>query len=174
MLFVQGRPRFWVPSFDTPHLVVPGLLLVVGLLLALLPSRPLVRTRVPPPAPAQINPTLILSPTAGAVLTAGQSAVIEGLAQPGGIVRLYWYSQPIGEPTRVALDGRWQFTIASLPPGTHSLRAGALVAGRSIWSGETIFNVSAPPARPSAKPAPKAGTKAKAPAPNRKPQGRRP
>ncbi len=167
---VQDRPPYWVSGYDRPHLVVPVLILLVALAIGLLPGRPVTRSRVVPPAPPEIRPTVILSPTAGTSLAAGQSTVVEGLAHPGGIVRLYWYSQPIGEPTRVAADGRWQFTLANLPAGSHALRAGALVAGRSIWSGETVFTVTAPSVRST--PTPASGSQR--PAQNRRPAGTRP
>jgi len=174
MYFVQGRPRYWVPGFDTAHLAVPALMIVVGLLITYLPARSVTRNRTVPPVPAQVMQTTILSPLAGAELTIGQTAVIEGLAQPGGIVRLYWYAQPIGEPTRVGLDGRWQFTIANLPAGTHSVRAGALVAARNIWSSEVVFTAVAPASKPMVKPAAKSGTSSKAPTKTRKPANSRP
>jgi len=165
MALVQARPRDWEAGFDTVHLAVPALAALVALLIAFLPARPMTRTRVVPPAPPQIVPTTILGPTAGATLTAGQPALVEGLAHPGSIVRLYWYSQPIGEPTRVGRDGRWQFSIGGLPAGTHSIRAGALVSGRHVWSGETVFTAVtvAPkaPAKPAAKTPVKSGSSGK-------------
>src|SRR5262245_12625181 len=112
MYFVQGRPRYWMPGFDTAPLAAVALLAVVILLIALLPNRPVTRQRVVPPAPARILPTTILAPTTGAAAVPGQSMVVEGLAQPGVTVRLYWYDRPLGEPTRVGADGRWQFSIA--------------------------------------------------------------
>lgn len=176
MELTQRRPAYWTPGYDTAHLAVPVLLVLLAVLLAFLPAKPRQRTRIVPPAPPVIRPTTILSPLAGSAVGSGQTVVVDGLAHPGGVVRLYWYAQPIGEPTVVALDGRWQFTLANLPPGTHTVRAGALVAGRSIWSSEVVFTVAAPATRPTAKPAPKKPA-AKAPANStktRKPANARP
>lgn len=167
---IQDRPPYWVSGYDRPRLAVAALILLVAMAIGFLPGRPVTRSRVVPPAPPEIRPTVILSPTAGTRLEAGQATVVEGLAHPDGIVRLYWYSQPIGEPTRVAPDGRWQFTLGNLPAGSHALRAGAVVAGRSIWSSETVFTVTAPAVRSDPKSAP-AGQR---PASNRRPAGTRP
>ena len=58
-------------------------------------------------------------------------------------------------------DGRWRFQIATIPAGNHTLRAGALVAGRPVWSPEFTLQVVPPePVKPKAQPKAKAPTKA--------------
>lgn len=170
MYFVQRRPRYWEPGFDTAHLVVPVLIAGVALLIALLPSQLAAPLRTAPPTPVNIVPTTILSPVAGMAMSLGQSVTVDGVAQPGSIVRLYWYAQPVGEPTRVAPDGRWHFTLGNLPAGTHSIRVGAWVAGRNLWSPEVVFTatnpapaVTSPAAKTTAKPVPSKKPAAKPP-----------
>jgi len=145
MYFVNGRPRFWVPGFDTAHLVLPALLLFFAILLAVVPPEPVPLKRIAPPPLPQTRPTTILSPAAGSIFAPGQLGVVEGLAQPGGVVRLYWSDRPLGEPTRVGPDGRWSFTIGRFPPGQHILSAIAMVEGRYLRSPEVVFTVQAPP-----------------------------
>ena len=164
MYFVQGRPRFWVPGFDTAHLVLPALLALAVGLLVVLPNRAVTASQ-PAPVARQLLPTTILAPVAGTVLPAGQGGVVvEGLAQPGGVVRLYWFAQPIGEPTLVGTDGRWRFTLGNLPVGQHTLRVSTLAERRYLWSPELVITVAAPAAKAPVKPAP-----AKKPASAKKP-----
>lgn len=144
--FPPRRPSLWEPGFDTVHLVVPVLILLLGGLLFVLPTP---RVTPPRPVPAPIptlQPTTWLSPVPGTIFAPGQTLIVEGLAHPGSVVRLYWYSDPLGDPLVVPPDGRWRFQVANVPAGNHTLRAGALVAGRSIWSAE--FNLTVVPSEP--------------------------
>lgn len=130
MDFTQGRPRFWIPGFDTAHLALPALLGIAAVLIAVLPPPPAPKpseARVPIPArPAPA--TVILQPVSGAVLGAGQMKSIEGLAPPGAAIQLYWLDRPLGAPARAGGDGRWTFTTAGFPSGRHAFR----VVSRSV------------------------------------------
>ncbi len=160
--FPPRRPSLWEPGFDTAHLAVPVLILLLGgLLFVLPPSRVVAPRPTPVPAPT-LQPTTWLSPVPGTTFVPGQTLVVEGLAHPGSVVRLYWYSDPLGDPLVVPPDGRWRFQVAQVPAGSHTLRAGALVAGRSVWSTEFTLNVVPPePVRP--KPGNKVQSRSKAP-----------
>lgn len=149
--FPPRRPSLWEPGFDTAHLAVPVLILLLGGLLFVLPT-PRVAPPRPTPAPTPtLQPTMWLSPAPGTTFVTGQTLVVEGLAHPGSVVRLYWYSDPLGDPLIVPPDGRWRFQVANVPAGNHTLRAGALVAGRSVWSSEFTLIVMPPePVRPKA------------------------
>ena len=151
------RPALWEPGFDTAHLAVPVLILLLGGLLFVLPPTPVTPPR-PPPTPAPVlQPTTWLSPVPGTTFAPGQTLVVEGLAHPGSVVRLYWYSDPLGDPLVVPPDGRWRFQVANIPAGSHTLRAGALVAGRSVWSPEFTLQVVPPePVKPRVQPKAKA------------------
>ncbi|HAB18509.1 MAG TPA: hypothetical protein PLX89_11275 [Verrucomicrobiota bacterium] len=162
MATAPTRPRYWAPSFDRPHLAIPVLIALVAVLIAYLPGRPIKPVRTIPPAPLSVLPTTILAPTAGVVLPPGYTGVVEGLAQPGSIIRLYWYDKPLGDPTRVEADGRWRFSVGNFPAGQHSLRASAWMAGRYEWSSEVVFSVAAPTPAPSPK-APRTGPTQKPP-----------
>lgn len=160
--FPPRRPSLWEPGFDTAHLAVPVLiLLLAGLLFVLPPSR--VTPPRPPPVPIpELQPTTWLTPVPGTIFAPGQTLVVEGLAHPGSVVRLYWYSDPLGDPLVVPPDGRWRFQMANVPAGNHTLRVGALAAGRSVWSPEFTLQVVAPePAKP--KPQNKVQSKSKSP-----------
>ncbi len=155
------RPSLWEPGFDTAHLAVPILILLLVGLLFILPPAPARQSRPVPVAPPVIQPTTWLSPVPGTIFTPGQMLVVEGLAHPGSVVRLYWYADPLGDPLVVPPDGRWRFQIANIPAGNHTLRAGALVAGRPVWSTEFTLQVVPPePVKPKAQPKVKAPTKA--------------
>ena len=170
--FPPRRPSLWEPGFDTAHLAVPVLILLLVGLLLVLPTPPATPPRsVSAPAPV-LQPTTWLTPLPGTSFAPGQTLVVEGLAHPGSVVRLYWYSDPLGDPVVVPPDGRWRFQVANVPAGTHTLRAGALVAGRSVWSPEFTLQVVMPEPM---KPQPKVQSKAKAPAkPAPKPKAAKP
>lgn len=146
MYFVNGRPRFWIPVFDTVHLAVPALLGLVVVLLATSPPAP----HAPTPAPREARaprpaPSLqILSPTTGAVLVPGQLRQIEGLAPPDATLQLFWFDRPLGQPTRVGPDGRWIFSAEHFPPGRHVLRALTRWNGQEIASQPVIITIQPP------------------------------
>jgi hypothetical protein len=155
------RPSLWEPGFDTAHLAVPILILLLGGLLFYLPPAPIRQARPVPPPPPVIQPTTWLSPVPGTAFAPGQALVVEGLAHPGSVVRLYWYANPLGDPLVVPPDGRWRFQVANLPAGNHTLRVGALVAGRPVWSPEfTLLVVPPEPVKPKVQPKAKTPSKA--------------
>jgi len=155
------RPALWEPGFDTAHLAVPILILLLGALLFVLPPVPVPKARPVPSPPPVIQPTTWLSPPPGTTFVPGQVLVVEGSAHPGSVVRLYWYADPLGDPLVVPPDGRWRFQVANIPAGNHTLRAGALVAGRPIWSPEFTLQVIAPePVKPKVQPKAKTPSKA--------------
>lgn len=147
-LLHQGRPRYWIPGYDRVHLVLPALLGLVMVLLLTARTAPAPERRPPPaaPAPRAVTTPMILNPTAGAVLLPGQLTVIEGIGPVGAEVRLYWYNQALGAPTRAGADGRWQFAVQGMPPGVHTLRAAIVDRGRPSFSPPVLFSVQKPPA----------------------------
>lgn len=150
MYFTQGRPRFWIPGFDTAHLALPALLGLAAVLIAVLPAPPapkpsVVRIAVPPKAaPA----TIILQPVSGAVLGAGQMKSIEGLAPPGATVQLYWLDRPLGPPARAGGDGRWTFSTAGFPPGRHAFRVVSRSVQGMATSAPVVVAIQSPPPPP--------------------------
>ena len=147
MHFTRGRPRFWIPGFDTAHLAVPGLLLLVLCLIAAAPATP-VPVRPAPAAPQPLNPASILSPTSGSVLSPEQLSLIEGVAHPGSSVQLYWHNRPVGPPAQAGIDGRWHFINVRFPPGQHVLSVVARSGNRQTVSASVLVTVKPPPAQP--------------------------
>ncbi|MFO1461117.1 MAG: hypothetical protein U1G08_17145 [Verrucomicrobiota bacterium] len=147
MDFTQGRPRFWIPGFDTAHLALPALTALVAVLIVVLPTPPVpkppvVRVPIPPkPAPA----TVILQPVSGTVLGAGQMKSIEGLAPPGASVQLYWVDRPLGSPALVGADGRWTFSTAGFPPGRHAFRVVSRTFTGTATSAPVVVAIQSPP-----------------------------
>jgi len=155
------RSTLWEPGYDTAHLAVPIFILILGGLLFVLPPTPVRQARPVPVSPPVIQPTTWLSPVPGTTFAPGQVLVVEGLAHPGSVVRLYWYADPLGDPLVVPPDGRWRFQVANIPAGSHTLRVGALVAGRPVWSPEFTLQVVPPePVKPKMQPKAKSSTKA--------------
>lgn len=144
-MFQQSRPRFWIAGYDTAHLAVPVLLVAVILALAFAPPPP---PRVAPqPARPMVVPQIV-SPAPGTILAAGQAFSLDGVAEPGSNVRLFYFLNQIDYPlgdTRAGADGRWRFTVNGLQSGNHSFRATAFLAGRSQISREVTYQVKAPP-----------------------------
>lgn len=143
MHFTQGRPRFWVPGFDTAHLVLPALLGVAVLLIATRPSPPPPRPpTVQVPLPQRpTHATAILQPVSGAVLSSGQMKSIEGLAPPGAAVQLIWMDRPLGSPTRSGGDGRWAFSTAGFPSGRHAFRVVSHGPAGSVTSAPVVVAI---------------------------------
>lgn len=142
---IAWRPRFWIPGYDRWSLIAPGLLGLIVALLCVLPKPPVaVVPRHRPVPPRVLAVTTILTPLPGSVFRVGHVADLEGTAEPGSLVRLYYGTQAIGQ-TVVAVDGRYRFGISSFPAGQHTLRAEAVVGARSQWSSEVTFTVQAAP-----------------------------
>ena len=147
MYFTQGRPRFWIPGFDTAHLALPALLGLAAVLIVVLPKPP-----APKPSPFTIpvpqRPTpapVILQPLSGAVLGAGQMKPIEGLAPPGATIQLYWLDRPLGAPARAGGDGRWIFSTAGFPSGRHAFRVVSRSAQGMATSAPVVVAIQPPP-----------------------------
>jgi len=151
MLFHQGRPRYWIPGYDSAHLAVPALLGLVILLLAVVPAPRFSASGASPGSRAEAQrmtvPAVILSPTGGAVLTPDQLTVIEGLGPAGAVIHLFWFDQALGAPTRAGADGRWRFQVQQLPPGSHALRAVSQLGEQQTVSPPVLFTVRSPGAR---------------------------
>lgn len=146
MYFVRGRPRYWIPSFDRVHLVVPALLgLVVVLIVTAVPAPQPTASRQEARTPRPSLTVTILNPTSGIVLTSNLVPSIEGTAPPGVIVHLFWFDRPLGQPTRVGPDGRWSFSSGRFPAGQHLLRAVARWQGGLATSAPVIITVQTPP-----------------------------
>lgn len=151
-MFREGRPRFWISGYDTAHLAVPVLLVLVVAALAFAPAPQPAPARPAAPVARAMAPTLIIAPVTGSVLITGQSFFVDGSAEPGSNVRLFYFANgadyPLGD-ARVGADGRWRFTINDLKPGNHSFRAAAFLAGRTMISGEVTYTVKAAPRQPA-------------------------
>ncbi|MCW5556598.1 MAG: hypothetical protein KIT22_01950 [Verrucomicrobiae bacterium] len=146
MLFHQGRPRYWIAGYDSAHLAVPAVLGLVIVLLAVVPTRRAAAAGTPPTPrvePRTANP-VILSPTAGAVLTPDQQTVIEGIGPAGASWQWFWFDRALGAPTLVGTDGRWRFQVQRFPPGNHVLRAATRLGDRQTLSPPVLFTVRAP------------------------------
>jgi len=181
--------RNWVDPFDRWHLfLVPPILIGLIAALTLTPSFPAPRAPVnspmtpvptaPPPAPQSlrsgpalppaqaiqpsIRPTRIESPAQHTLFWRDRLGDVEGTAEPGSLVRLFWIDRLIGQSTADA-EGRYRFQLRNFPPGQHQVQVIATL-GRSAQASPPVqFMVKAerapkPNSTPPAK-APKSGAK---------------
>jgi hypothetical protein len=116
----DGRPRFWIPWYDRWNLILPILLLAAGGWLAVQP-----RTKVPElPAPRvrPLSPVTLESPASGARLRMDRMGEVEGRAERGTTVVLFYSQAPSLERRElsrmlVGSDGRYRFRLAGFPAG---------------------------------------------------------
>lgn len=116
----DGRPRFWIPWYDRWNLILPIALLAAGGWLAVQP-----RTKVPE-LPAQrvraLAPVTLESPANGARLRMDRMGEVEGRAERGTTVVLFYSQAPSLERRElsrmlVGSDGRYRFRLAGFPAG---------------------------------------------------------
>ena len=140
-MFVQGKPRYWIPGYDGWYLAAPVGFVLLVVALCLLPRKPLAAARPAGPPPRVLTATSLLWPKPGAVFHDGKVGDVGGTAEPGGLVRLYYGTALIGQTVADA-NGRFRFQLAGFPAGPATLRAETLIGARSMWSGEVTFTVA--------------------------------
>ena len=158
-MFANGKPRYWLGSYDRWHLLLP--LAFLGLLAWLwsFPPVPPAAEPAPPPPPPPLVATVIDSPQNNAHCRAGRIPDVEGRAQSGSVAVLYYApaQQPLRELGRmdVSADGRYRFRLAGFPPQLYLLRVVAWTRdGRSSGSPDVSLWVEADP-KPAAGSVPK-------------------
>jgi hypothetical protein len=173
MFNAQGKPRYWLGTYDAWHLLIPiALIAVLGAWV--ITPKPAAAHRTVAPVLPPLTPSTITQPTAGSTLLVRQFTVIQGLGHPQARIFLFLRQIPNPEQllaeTRSATNGVFQFTMAPFPPGNYGFRVEAVSAdGRRSPSPEISVRLMAepPPAptqkAPASKAAPKAPAK-KAPA----------
>ena len=180
MFNAQGKPRYWLGTYDAWHLLIPVALAVVLVIWGLAP-KPVQTRRTIAPVLAPLTPSIITQPTAGSTLLVRQFTLIQGTSHPHSRVFLFLRQIPNPEQilaeTRSGTNGLFQFTMAPFPPGDYGFRVETVAAdGRRAPSTEISVRLTAeplpppPPARkaPTNKVAPKVPAKK---APVTKPTG---
>jgi hypothetical protein len=173
MFNAQGKPRYWLGTYDAWHLLIPIALIAVLGAWVITPKPAAAHRTVAPVLPPLTHST-ITQPTAGSTLLVRQFTAIQGLGHPQARIFLFLRQIPNPEQlladTRSATNGVFQFTMAPFPPGDYGFRVEAVSAdGRRSPSPEISVRLMAepPPAptqkAPASKAAPKAAAK-KAPA----------
>lgn len=173
MLDAQGKPRYWLGTYDAWHLLIPVALAAVLGVWALSP-RPRPSRPAAAALPTPMRPSAITIPMAGTNLTVRQFGTIQGTCQP--LARVFLFLRQIPNPeqllaeTRSDTNGVFRFTMAPFPPGDYGFRVEAVAAdGRRAPSPEIPLRLTTEPPplpakkAPAAKPSPKAGTKKAAP-----------
>ncbi len=168
MFNAQGKPRYWLGTYDAWHLLIPiALIAVLGAWV--LTPKPKAAHRTVAPVLPPLTPSAITQPTAGSILLVRQFTAIQGLSHPQARVFLFLRQIPNPEQllaeTRSTTNGVFQFTMAPFPPGDYGFRVEAVSAdGRRAPSPEISVRLMAePPAAPTKKaPASKAAPKAPA------------
>jgi hypothetical protein len=146
----QGRPRYWIGSYDRWHLVLPVAFVAVLFLMGWLPAPPVV---IPPRpvAPRILAETRIDSPLTGSRFQGNRIGDVTGRAEPGSTVVLFYATarQPWRELGRkvVGADGWYGFQVSGFAPGQYTLKASAWAPdGRSRESAAVEVGVVAEPA----------------------------
>lgn len=166
MFNAQGKPRYWLGTYDVWHLLIPIALAVVLVIWGLAP-KPVPARRTSVPALAPLTPSSITQPPAGSTLLVRQFTLIQGTVHPQSRVFLFLRQIPNPEQilaeTRSGTNGLFQFTMAPFPPGDYGFRVETVAAdGRRAPSTEISVRLIAEPPPPPARktPANKAGPKA--------------
>ena len=131
MLNAQGKPRYWLGTYDAWHLLIPVALAAVLAVWALSPqprpARPAAAVVLVPMAPSAIT-----IPAAGTNLTVRNFTAIQGMCQPQARVFLFLRQIPNPEQllaeTRSDTHGVFRFTMAPFPPGDYGFRVEAVAA----------------------------------------------
>jgi hypothetical protein len=185
MLNAQGKPRYWLGSYDAWHLLIPLALVVVLAAWAMAPKPAAPRRTVAAVLPP-LTPSTILQPQAGSTVLVRQFSAIQGTCHPQTRVFLFLRQIPNPETllaeTRSGTNGVFQFTMAPFPPGDYGFRVEAVATdGRRAASSEISVRLTtepapAPPKKPQGTPAtPKAAGKKSSPAkPTKTPPGGNP
>ena len=160
MFNAQGKPRYWLGTYDAWHLLIPVALAVVLVIWGLTP-KPVQTRRTIAPVLAPLTPSIITQPTAGSTLLVRQFTLIQGTSHPHSRVFLFLRQIPNPEQilaeTRSGTNGLFQFTMAPFPPGDYGFRVETVAAdGRRAPSTEISVRLTAepPPPPPPARKAP--------------------
>ena len=165
MFNAQGKPRYWLGTYDAWHLLIPiALIAVLGAWV--LTPKPVAANRTVVPVLPPLTPSAITQPTAGSTLPVRQFNAIQGLSHPQARVFLFLRQIPNPEQllaeTRSATNGVFQFIMAPFPPGDYGFRVEAVSAdGRRAPSPEISVRLTAepPPAPTKKSPTSKAASK---------------
>jgi hypothetical protein len=151
MFNAEGKPRYWIGSYDSWHLLIPVALAGVVAAWATLPEP---NNPVPAPRLPAMVPTTWISPAPNASLPARQFGVLEGRGQPGGRVTI-WFRQ-IPNPERrltespLLPDGRFVVALTNFPPGTYGFRAEVRTPEGAVSSSfEVPVHLQPPPPAPA-------------------------
>lgn len=156
MFNAQGKPRYWLGTYDAWHLLIPIALIAVIGAWGLTP-KPATAHRTVAPILPPLTPSAITLPTAGSTLLVRQFTAIQGISHPQARVFLFLRQIPNPEQllteTRSATNGGFQFTMAPFPPGDYGFRVEAVSAdGRRAPSPEiSVRLITAPPPAPTKK-----------------------
>lgn len=153
----NGRPRYWIGWYDQWHVVLPMALVATIGWLAMQP-RPIQSSLDTAPVPTRVVPlgtVTIESPVSGVQVRPDQATDIEGRADSGTTVVLFYapgQSLEKKELTRVRVgaEARYRFRISRFPPGWYVLQAVAYAEdGRAAASAPIDLNVvdGRPPTR---------------------------
>jgi hypothetical protein len=168
MFNAQGKPRYWLGTYDAWHLLIPiALIAVLGAWV--LTPKPIAAHRTVAPVLPPLTPSAITQPTAGSTLLVRQFTSVQGLSHPQ--TRIFLFLRQIPNPeqllaeTRSATNGVFQFSMAPFPPGDYGFRVEAVSAdGRRAPSPEISVRLMAEPTPAPAKKAPASKTPPKPPA----------
>jgi hypothetical protein len=188
MFNAQGKPRYWLGTYDAWHLLIPiALIAVLGAWV--LTPKPATAHRAVAPVLTPLTPSAITQPAAGSTLLVRQFTAIQGVSHPQTRVFLFLRQIPNPEQllteTRSATNGVFQFAMAPFPPGDYGFRVEAVSRdGRRAPSPEiSVRLMTEPPPAPTkkapvSKAAPKPPTKkapaTKAAAPKQSPPAKKP
>jgi hypothetical protein len=133
-----GRPRFWIDWYDRWNLVLPVVFLASATWLLVQP-----RSVLPVPSSRSfrsLSPVTLEAPVSGARLRMDRMGEVEGRAERGTTVVLYYSQAPLLERRELARmlvgsDGRYRFRLAGFPSGAFVLQVVAYATdGRSSGS----------------------------------------
>ncbi|KAB2659995.1 MAG: hypothetical protein DVB31_14905 [Verrucomicrobia bacterium] len=158
-MFANGKPRYWLGTYDRWHLLLPVAFLGVLAWLWTFPPAPALPEPVVPVAPPPIAATVIDSPPGNTHFRASRIGDVEGRAQPGSVVVLYYAPAQLAlrelGRMEVPADGRYRFRLAGFAPQFYTLKAVAWTRdGRSSQSADLYLWIDADP-RPTPSPATK-------------------
>ena len=168
MFNAQGKPRYWLGTYDAWHLLIPiALIAVLGAWV--LSPKPVAAHRTVAPALPPLTPSAITQPTAGSTLLVRQFTAVQGLSHPQARIFLFLRQIPNPEQllaeTRSATNGVFQFAMAPFPPGDYGFRVEAVSAdGRRSPSPEISVRLMAEPPPAPTKKSPTSKATSKAPA----------
>jgi len=168
MFNAQGKPRYWLGTYDAWHLLIPIALIAVLGAWVLSPN-PVAAHRTVAPVLPPLTPSAITQPTAGSTLPVRQFNAIQGLSHPQARVFLFLRQIPNPEQllaeTRSTTNGVFQFSMAPFPPGDYGFRVEAVSSdGRRAPSPEISVRLMAEPPPAPTKKSPTSKATSKAPA----------